>query len=626
VNALEDFAAPTQVSYTATFQAPESAVIGKTMNLQLELDGVGVVPGSLIQFTFSAEGGFFQITFGIDEPFFLPVGFIPVAGQTIGIYVYGSVLEPLAINTYVNNIVGTIKQEVNRAVTLIEQYKASQEEELLVFRECGLVGDVINPGDPNPNNRFHGAPKNLPPSANAQDQDAEGPMQFQFEDGDAWTKVRPYGYLYPEATSLGNHPQYQENFWEAIDSSAIVSTILEDPYFSDYWPSNFDGFGRLFGEDNNFKQIDQVNGLKYTGTYLQGTQVNNLNSVDFDSVAFTDIEDGDIFALRQVGFTLKCIQDARVTSFYLGRETVANPQGTQDIVLSDKVLSDANPSELDYGTKHPESVVRHDRDLYFFDVNYGKVIRDSANGMVPISDYKAAILFKALSEQLNVKVTPGGVVFTSNFCRGSWNDDLNSYVFVYSIIGSGGTAPPIDPFTISFQEGSNRWKSYHSYIPEGVAFLGRTFISFQEGQVYLHNSDEVVRGEFYGEEYVSRIVVPTNLQPDDVKTFDAIAIQTSRKPDNVNLVLPKNDFWKDGMQTRMIEPNFRWIEGNLYAPFKKDLFTPGMQDQSEIYRLNNGREMRGNVGEVSLTFSPGDKVVTTRIMIEVAHSKKSGRQ
>jgi hypothetical protein len=623
--AEDNYTSPTFISYTAYLQVPENESVGATYTLELQLDGIGVIPGTTVVHEILVASPD-SVTFGVTEPFQIPDGFIPLAGQTISLVVNGNVIVPEALNTYINFVEGGIKQEVNRAVTLIEQYKASQEEELLVFRECGLVGDVINPGDPKPNNRLHAAPKNLPATANPFNQTTELPMRFKFEDGDAWTKVRPYGYLYDEAISAGNHPQYNENFWEAIDSSIIVSTILEDPYFSDYWPSNFDGFGRLFGEDNDFKQVNQVNGLKYTGTYLQGTQINNLNAVDFDSVGFTDIADGEIFAIRQVGFTLKCIQDARVTSFYLGRETVANPQGTQDLVLSDSVLSDANPSELDFGTRYPESVIRHDRDLYFFDVNYGKVIRDSANGMVPISDYKAAILFKALSEQLNVKVPPGSVTFISHFCRGVWNDDLNSYVFVYSILGSGGDIPKLDPFTISFQEGANRWKSYHSYIPENVAFLGRTFVSFQEGQIYLHNSDEVVRGDFYGEQYPSRIVVPTNLQPDDVKTFDAIAIQTSRKPSRVIISTPPNEFYKEGMYSRLLEPNFRWIEGNLYSSFKKDLYTPGMEGRSDIDKLNNGRELRGNVARITVEFSPGEKVVTTRVIVALDHSKKSGRQ
>jgi hypothetical protein len=790
--------------------------------------------------------------------------------------------------------------------SLIEQYKRVAESEILVFNEIGKTYRIFNPGT---STRYHGGDV-------LQATDLSTPAIVNLERGDAWIRPRVYD-------------DYQYSFIPLNqDFRYPYQHVVEDPNFSDYYESSDKGYGRPVAENPDYRRTDEYSGLRHTGSFIEGTKTNQLNEVDFDFVEYVSQTNGRINALREVGFTLKVIQDKRVTSIYLGRQTTTNPEGTQDMILSDRVFASINPSELDYGTRHPESVLKHDRHVYFFDVNYGKVIRDAANGMTPVSDYKAAKLFRDLSDEIYARG------LDNVFCYGSWNDEQESYVFsflngrpnadnegpqppvpgetppfnppinppsapevpppaeiqdsdaiafwtaagitdpdlqsaintlvrqlkngplngsnlwtsvfatgiIYPFVGGdfeahsynlrdpevgqlifngagsthsalgyitdglagtfadtvlvtasdvgaqddfsmgvylqddytasnnaamgnqvntnervllqtfqgadllrfqchdgtvgmavgtvtsakgfslgvrrasndaevykdgvsvgtlgtgGGTIPATQSmfigarnnnetddlnlantfsfalagtgmtddqaadlhiavenfqlalgrstapalfsaaaevqtqstlkrakegsFTVSFQEISNRWKTYHSYQPEHMQFLGKEFISFEDGALWRHNSDGSLRMNFYGIQYEMVLEPISNIEGDAVKTFHAIAIQANKAPLKVESFIPATDFLVNGMYSRVLRANFAPIEDNYYAALKKDLFTP--ITGSDIFKLNNGRELRGNVCKFRITYDNTDRVIVTRLIVDLDHSLISG--
>lgn len=485
----------------------------------------------------------------------------------------------------------------NGGRSLIEQYKPTVTQNEQIYFGAGKVFPILISG----NNRFHGGDTN---------QTSSTPAIINFNIGDAWTRQRPF-FTFAE-TFLADYPH---------------THTVEDPDYSDYYPSASKGYGRPFGENEDFEQIDEINGIRHTGTYLQGSRENNLNSIDFDAVTYVNIHHGEITGMNEIGFTLKVLQIRKLNSIFLGRQVTTNPQGTQDIILSDNVFSSITPSELDYGCSHPESVVKHDRHLYFWDVNYGKVLRDAPNGIEVISDYKVASQFKDLSERIQ-KNTDGLV-----FCYGGWNDEIHSYIFTYldgvPNPGTGGgngsmfEGGPDESFTISFQEITNRWKSFHSYISEGMEFLGREFVSFKEGAIWRHNVN-ALRCNYYGVQFTAVMTPISNIEPDAVKSFHAISLHVNKKPQLVEMIIPPNDQDASGMYSRLQSENLRFIEGNLYSALKRDIFTPGMGNDSIIKRLNNGRRLRGNVCEFRITFDTTDEIVVTRLIVEAEHSLMSG--
>ncbi len=814
------------------------------------------------------------------------------------------------IEVHFAGVQASITQTGISATSLIEQYKTQEQSEFIIFKEIGKTYLITEAGTPN---RRHAGDVNQVLGLTG------SPAEVNLDRGDAWVRLRVYDDVRFEYRPSGESLTYP------------YQHCIEDPNNSDYYSSGYKGYGRPVAENPDYKRTSEITGLRHTNSFIEGTKTNQLNEIDLTSVEYVSQTNGAIIATREVGYTLKVIQERRLTSIYMGRQTTTNPEGTQNLILSDRVFASINPSDLDYGTRHPESVVKHDRNLYFFDVNYGKVIRDSANGMISVSDYKLSSIFRDLADTIYARG------LTKVFCYGSWNDDIGSYIFsflngrpnadfegpapglpghigpvgpiggpigdpildteylirnsetttfvnvanialkseiraidrlitnlktgisfasdlwggpllnaiIYPFVGgtdtsnkynlrdttngtltfvgsglvhssngmttdgvsyadtgltpalavgssdaslgvyllddntasnnipmgaqdstssrfyiqayqgtgllrvtlfdvtggllsspvsgskgfsfaslfegqgevvkdggsldigpiSGGTIPSVQTiyiggrnnaglfdsgiintiqfafvggpmtsnelvdmglavetfqadlersavnptsssttsstnklittssfssnnnakvgsFTLSFQEISNRWKSYHSYQGEQMQFLAKEFISFVDGELWKHNSDNVPRMNFYGEQYDMVFEPISNMSPDVVKVFEAIAVQSNKIPLMVEAFIDGTDFYKSGMYSRILKVNFDAIEDNYYASVKKDLFSP--IDGSDIYKLNNGRKMRGNTCKFRLTFNDVDKVVVTRLIVEIAESKVSG--
>lgn len=80
--------------------------------------------------------------------------------------------------------------------------------------------------------------------------------------------------------------------------------------------------------------------------------------------------------------------------------------------------------------------------------------------------------------------------------------------------------------TVTFHEPRNAWTSFHSYEPEWMTRLGNNFYTFKNGNLYIHESDNVPRTQFYGTNYGMHITFSSNEAPSDVKLFKALALET----------------------------------------------------------------------------------------------------
>jgi len=83
-------------------------------------------------------------------------------------------------------------------------------------------------------------------------------------------------------------------------------------------------------------------------------------------------------------------------------------------------------------------------------------------------------------------------------------------------------------FTITYNKKAEGFPSFFSYIPEFMVGLNNRFYSFDEGNLYVHDSDDVPRGQFYGNESVLfKLSGVFNQSPLENKLFKTIAIEGS---------------------------------------------------------------------------------------------------
>lgn len=463
--------------------------------------------------------------------------------------------------------------------TLVElfSYNENAAPENKPYFAIGTYQNVLNPGT---NDRFH--------AANVQMQNATRPAILRPDFGDC--------YIY-----------------RRFFNNNSITRIVESDNYSDFYPSKNIGISTVYAVIPNGTQKRYEQMVRHGGRYFQGTNTNNLCQFNGGDFVVLNAMYGPINKVVTMGYTLKCLQTKKNTSIYINRSMVFNANGASQLSLTDTVLSDLNVSELDYGCDHPESVCVDDRQVYFFDVNTGTIIQDSANGMFPISDYKAQTYWRNIAE--NIKNRPDVYVY-------SGVDNFNHYV--HFTIEDTAETPLIEPQTITYHEIENRWKSFMPYHPEYYGSNALVFVSFKDGELWEHNSNLVPRNNFFGVQYNTEITPVSNVDYPIVKVFNSIAVYANKvfsSPNIGDITIPANGNYPNGMSSRLIASKFRPKEGVFYADYMRDGNTPNMVLQEALMA---GRKLRGEVLIQKLINTDTDKVVLYSVIVSSEKSDKSG--
>jgi hypothetical protein len=432
----------------------------------------------------------------------------------------------------------------------------------------GETYKVLNPGT---NQRAH--------EGNAQNQTSSLPALVSLNRGDCYVYPRYFNQL-------------------------LIKTIVESENFSDFYMSNSIDISAVYAVIPEGKTKRYEQSLRYGGRYFPNTNTNDLcqfNGSDYDTV---NTRYGPINKIATVGYTLKVLQTKKNTSIYIDRNMIFNANGDSQLTLTDKVLGNKNPSELDYGCDHPESVCVDDRQMYFFDVNTGTFIQDSPNGMMPISDYKAKTYFRNISQK--IKDTSNIYVYCSM-------DIFNAYINVTFIDTTGNIIPNQ---TIVYHTPDNKWKTKLSYTPEYYGSNALTFVSFKDGALWEHNDQTVARNNFYGIQYSTKIKFVANTDYLTIKNFASVAIYSSKiwsSPDIGDITIPASTGYPTGMASRLLPAKFRWKESVAYADYLRDANTPNFPTQEAA--LMGGRKLRGQVLVQEIENSDIDETVLYSVLI-----------
>lgn len=391
---------------------------------------------------------------------------------------------------------------------------------------------------------------------------------------------------------------------------------LEAENFSDYYESDDYDYGRLNIVNPDARRKQLTGYYRHGGKYVPLTKINNLykfEAEDYDSV---NIAYGSITAIRQIGYTLKILQEAKNTSQYISRTSLVDASGKTSLQKSDTVFGTKSVSNDDWGCKDAGSVVVNDRHMYFFDVNNGEYIRDSANGMIPISSYYMKNYWREIADGL--KDSGANYYMYSMYDRKF--DELNISI----VIDTRSIIIPFNDFTIVYHETSNRWKSWRSYIPEYYGFVGNNTFSFVDGHLYRHNKGSLYNN-FYGHNYNMELDVTSNMQPVVEKVFDSIAIHSNKIfycPNKGDLSIVADTNYEGGMESRLKENKFTAIEGAFYGSVLNDMNDPLFTDETEA--LLEGRNMRGRAMKIKFTNTDTEHVELRFITVNSTISPHSG--
>jgi hypothetical protein len=322
-----------------------------------------------------------------------------------------------------------------------------------------------------------------------------------------------------------------------------------------YWQRWFTNAGRVQIKESIGQQFKQTS-IKWSNTFIPGTITNGLST--FDALD-EKILPGELGPLRKLQITSKVnnelgavmlgICEQETASMYLGEQQLVGSAANAFIAQASDVIGTVNVLKGTYGTLNPESVVEFKGNVYWVDVQNGKVVQYSLNGLYPISNYKMTRFWKQFCDTI-------GSMSAQDI------EALGSRPFIFSAVDPHHwellitvpttlAAPPMGylpdppytsyvyPFDIWDGQGKtlvykinaepNYWIGSYSQTPEGWVTLENKLYSFKYGQLYLHNSTDSYCN-FYDVQYASRVMGVCNQEPERIKVYDNACLEANMLP------------------------------------------------------------------------------------------------
>lgn len=375
--------------------------------------------------------------------------------------------------------------------------------------------------------------------------------------------------------------------------------LVESKSYSDFYDSDWYEQGKL-NTRSNIGEVE-LNNIAISNKLIQDTGINGLCTFEWDDTVVLPDKNGKINALVQVGNVLRVIQQRKRTSFYVGMTEFYNQDGTANLVSSSAILGNARELDGDWGTEHPETVVRVGDMVFFWDLHNRAMVQDSENGAIAISDNKMRAFFKDLGDDIESAIADSDSYALS--C--DYHPILQTLFFFYYTSGSGARMA-------LYHLPSKKWIStmtgLHSGSPlayttdvGGVIGAENRFFVVENGDLYIMD-DTADRRKYIGstsrEEAFIKVVGNENpLLPKIIDNVGVISNQhTGWSVDTITI--PADATTKVDQSSKVFSADWLTREGVTRAPVKRNAYTSGVYAYKDYWE---GEKMRGRIVEVEFT-------------------------
>lgn len=404
------------------------------------------------------------------------------------------------------------------------------------------------------------------------------------------------------------------------------------------------------GEPNfvlNSEEVIKYTAVRWSNVIIEGSQTNGLSTFDALDEKILPIDLGKLRKLQNTskveeqGNVMLAIGEQETASCYLGEVQLVGAAQNAFIASAPNVIGTVNVLKGSFGTRNPESVVEYRGNVYWLDVNNGRVIQYSANGLFPISNYKMTRFWKNWCEQfLSMTAAEIEVLGGRPFVFSEVDPFHDELLFSIPKLGEppkGYLAdyrvePPtpdmqayiIYPFdildyagkTIVYDLISNTWRGSYSFNPEGFAALQNNLYSFKDGQTYIHNQADL-QCYFYGTQYTAKIMPVSNMFPNVPKSYNATAVECNQSP---TYVLLYNDY-PYIQESDLVDTDFTGngsnpagLEGIWNCNFYRNIIQPTATGFTATSRLT-GERMRSVAMWFMYEFSPiGNEIINLKFI------------
>ena len=288
--------------------------------------------------------------------------------------------------------------------------------------------------------------------------------------------------------------------------------IVADKNFSETFLSAVWSQGRPLVVDENAKEEYYPAMLRFSQSYIPGTNINNLSRFYPNNFEDADASFGDILRLKTRENFIRIFQRFKTGMIPIYRQIIIDNAQSSQVALSERLLNKPNYYSGEYGIdKYGSSLVSTDYGDYFVDTINKAIVRVSLDGVTNISDTN------------DMASWANSHIKESSFGFGCFNYE-NRNVVMYV----GHIEPIQDEVSyniisniIAYSEPDKKFESFYGFTDaENMLFANGFILTFKDGMVYIHDSE--TRNNFYGEQQSSTITTVFNNNMQLKKTYLAI--------------------------------------------------------------------------------------------------------
>jgi hypothetical protein len=409
--------------------------------------------------------------------------------------------------------------------------------------------------------------------------------------------------------------------------------FIEDFNYSDYYVSDGHGRGRIGIENNKTKRTHYKTGVIHSAPYVMGSYINGLSSFDtLGNAEYLDDTFGPINRLKQVGYTLKCLQDRKEVSIYIQKSYATSGDGSGQLAYTTKTFGGINPSETLYGCIHPGSVLLIENDMYYYDYYSGTVVRSSSNGQYDLSALKYKFNYYLTNKTMEVgkveTISILGELYQSKYEPIAFVDEqnteytLNFVKYFYpvdkpAVIGGNRIYYQYDSNEAPiFDYIEDRWKTFVDYDLYWAETLGINVFTFNVDKLYEHNVAFLENGtpnelNFYGEQKTMSVEFVLNDNPIIIKRPLSIGLRSNKLFD-LTKVSTKGNASYPVMESKLYPNNFKLKEGYWWSAYLRDMtniIASKPSQNTADKALINGRELRGYAIIHNIEYTGNEKAI-----------------
>jgi hypothetical protein len=268
--------------------------------------------------------------------------------------------------------------------------------------------------------------------------------------------------------------------------------------------------------EDTYKQINRYADITYSGVLQESTNVNKLNEFNLSLANFKEDIDksfGPIRRMKGQNTNLEVFQENKCSIIFYGKDILFNADGTSNLSTTEDVLGVQKPYTPEWGiSNHPDSFDDYGTNSYITDFKRGVVLRkNDSNGLYPISYYGMRDYFKKLSRENKI-----------THVNGKYDQFHDLYVLNIQYLNSENEAEYV---TWLFSEKENGFICRATFNPEDMCRINNEFISFKNGNIWLHNQEQSSYNTFYEVETPSSFEFVFSQEPSVRKNFKAISIE-----------------------------------------------------------------------------------------------------